>query len=373
MLIVVISYQYKWKNYNWIAIITLTLVLGLRGCGIDTNAYIGGFHFYLNIDAGLFDERYYAPAYDPNTEMDPKTEWFYLVLIKCLKVITNSSVLYFLIIDFLSFLFLDRFIRRFKPNEKSFIAFFFFSTLLYVQMFNAMRQCLAFMLFLNIIDYISKRDWKQYYIGNILLYAFHKSTLMLAPFYLFIHNDFLKNKALQFILYFTVVAFSYVFIEQIKTIMDALYLVVDGGDIIKTSYLNSENQALEMKSSILTFFFYSGTMIYVILHSVDFKKAYGRLGVIWYNFTYLGMLINNIAFNRGVERMNDYFDSFLFIVLGLMAYQSLFGYFKKKPIMVLYTYGIFLLYIAWFANSVLQGAAGCAPYKLNPDLFKYLL
>ena len=224
------------------------------------------------------------------------------------------------------------------------------------------------MFFLNIIEYIANRDWKRYYFGNAILYTLHKSTLILAPFYLFIHRDFLKSKILQFFIYFTVATFSIFFIDQLKVIMDAAYFAIDGDDFVKTNYLYSENQALEMKSSVLTIIFYSSTIFYLILHSTDFKKAYGVLGIIMYNFTFIGMVINNVAYNRGIERMNDYFDSFLFIVLGLMAYQSLFGYFKNNKTMVVFTYGIILLYIAWFANCVFQGAAGCAPYTLNPEL-----
>lgn len=369
MLIAVLSYQINWKRYNWIAIIVLTLVLGLRGCGIDTVPYIENFYLHLKTNAGLFNSNYYSPYYNPLYESDPRQEWFYLILIKIIKLFSKSSVWYFLIIDFLSFVFLDRFIQRFRKKEKMFIAFFFFTTLFFVQMFNAMRQCLAFMAFLNIVEFICRRNWKKYYLGNIILFAFHKSTLMLSPFYFFIHKDFLKSRSWQFVIYFTVAILSVVFIGQLKAMMDVLYLVLGGDDLlVKTSYLRSEEQELEMKSSILTIFFYSATIIYVIWHSVDFKKAYGRIGIIIYNFTFMGMLINNVAFNRGVERMNDYFDSFLFITLGLMAYQSLFGYFKKIPIMRLYTYGLFVLYLAWFANSVLQGAAGCAPYVLNPEL-----
>ena len=368
MLIVVSSYQMNWRNYNWLAIIVLALVLGLRGCGIDTLTYISQFHFYVNMDAGLFSPKYYDPYYDPLYESDPRTEWFYLVLIKGIKMFSRSSVWYFLIIDSLSVFLFDRFIRRFQKKEKMFIAFFLFTTLLFVQMFNAMRQCLAFMAFLNIVEFIGSRNWRKYYLGNLLLYAFHKSTLMLAPFYLFIHRDVLKSRLWQFVIYFTVAIFSVVFIGQLKAVMDMLYLALGGdGMLVKTSYLNSEEQGLEMKSSVMTVFFYSATIIYVICHSVDFKKAYGQLGVVIYNFTFLGMVVNNIAFNRGVERMNDYFDSFLFIALGLMAYQSLFGYYRDKSIMKVFTYGLFVLYIAWFANSVLQGAAGCAPYVLNPE------
>ena len=368
MLTIMVSYQYKWKHANWYAITCIGLLLGLRGCGTDTLAYRSSFYLYVNMDAGLFDPKYYSPYYNPLYESDPRTEWFYLILIKAIKIFSQTSVWYFLIIDFLSIYLLDRFIRRFSEKERMFIAYFFFTSLVFVQMFNTMRQCLAFMAFLNITEYITNRNWRKYYICNVLLFTLHKSTLMLAPFYLFIHKDILKSRFLQFIVYFSVAIFSAVFIEQLKTVMDALYLVIDGSDAIKTSYLNSEEQALEMKESIWTRIFYFGTMIYVIYHSKKFKNAYGHLGVVIYNFMFIGMLINNVAFNRGVERINDYFDSFLFIVLGLMVYQSFFGYLKNNFLMRCYTFGILLLYFVWFANCVLQGAAECAPYLLNPDL-----
>lgn len=368
---VVFSYRRKWKNYNWYAITIITLVLGLRGCGIDTRGYIETFRFYLSINAGLFNPAYYDPDFNILFENDLHVEWFYLVLIKIIKLFSTSSVWYFLILDFMSTVALDRFIRRFSLKEKEWILYFFFTGLFFVNMFNLMRQCLSFLIFLNLLDFIERKKLIHYIVGVLILYVFfHKSAIMLIPFYFVVDKNFLKSNYLQGCIYFVVVAFSVIFIEQLKIIMDMLYFHIGGTDVIKVDYLSSETQVIDMKVSYLTIFFYSTVMIYMILHSSYFKTAYGTLGVIMYNFTYLGMLLVNVAYNRGVERINIYFISFSFLVLGLMIYQSLFGYFKRKKEMQIYTYGIILLYIAWFANAVFQGAAGCAPYKFNSELFQ---
>ena len=365
---VMVSYNTNHRQINWFFVISLSLILGLRGCGIDTLGYREIFRFYYNIDAGLFNPLYYNPYFNPLYDIDFHIEWFYLVLIKIIKLFSSSSVWLFLIADFISACALDNFIRRFSRREKVFVIFFFFTTLLFVHMFNIMRQVLSFLLFLNIIDFLKDRKWKPYFACVIFLYFFfHHSAILLIVLYFFAHKDVLKSKLFQVGLYTIVVIFSVVFINQLMIIMDGLFMLV-GGDFSKAQYLNSETQVLDMRSSALTIIFYFFVMLYMIIHSDSFKKAYGTMGVIMYNIAYMGMLVVNVAYNRGVERVNVYFFSIVFIVLGLMTYQSLYGYFKKTPLMTLYTFGLFILYLAWFANAVLQGAAGCAPYFLNPEI-----
>ena len=219
-----------------------------------------------------------------------------------------------------------------------------------------------------LIVFIEERKWLYYTAGVVLLTVFfHNSAIILLPFY-FIDRDFLKNRLLQLSIYLSVVLFTTIFTEQIKFVMDSLYLMFSGGGFSIIRYLSSETIAIQTKSSIIGQLFYLIVAIYLIMNSVEFKQNYGKMGVIAYNFSFLGLLITHLVFNRGIERINIYFYSFIFIVLGLMVFQKINGYFKKDRIMYVYTVGVLMLFVIWFANSVLQGAAGCSPYVLNPEL-----
>ena len=61
MISVMLSYIWSKKGkLNWYFILSFTLILGLRGCGIDYNPMDEIFHQIVNLKFGLFDEKYYT-------------------------------------------------------------------------------------------------------------------------------------------------------------------------------------------------------------------------------------------------------------------------------------------------------------------------
>lgn len=370
VVVVTESYYLKHKDYNWFAIIVLTFVLGLRGNDNDTLNYIAQYWYYVKNSISLFNPGYYDPPYDPTIDFDLHVEWFYLVLFKILRLLPLNSVLYFFVCDFICILWLDKYLQRYKAKEKAWIVFFFFVALQFIQMLNVMRQFVAFMILLNAYEYIYERKCWHYFVSVVVMYLFHKSAIVLLPLYLFMHKDLFRVKLLPVVLYGIVVVLSSVFVDQLKVIMDAIYLLADAKSFINTNYFNSEEQVNDLTTGFAVYLFRFSTVIYLCFHSEMFKKTYKKNGVILLNFTILGIIIKELAYNRGVERFNIYFDSFLFITLGLMVFQSIHGYYKFNYPLRFFTCYIVLLYIAWFSNCVLQGAAGCAPYVINPDVVK---
>ena len=98
----------------------------------------------------------------------------------------------------------------------------------------------------------------------------------------------------------------------------------------------------------------------------QFKRKYDKLGIVLFNMTYIGFIVQNFVFNVGIQRFNYYFFYMSFIVLALISYENLVR--NKVPFsMKLYTLAVLMLSLAWFTNSILAGAAGCAPYQLCVD------
>jgi hypothetical protein len=84
--------------------------------------------------------------------------------------------------------------------------------------------------------------------------------------------------------------------------------------------------------------------------------------------TFIGYLLAELSFNMGIYRINYYFFYNVFIVMGLMLYQTFSGYNRGKMQWTIVAFGIMILYMAWFGNAVFKEANECSPYKLSPEL-----
>jgi hypothetical protein len=366
--IFILSYQVKWKRRNWFIIITFTLLVGLRGVGIDYHGYKGQFEFLSHLHYGLFDSRYYNAYIDEwsTTQFEP----FYLLLIKVIKFFNGENYWFFTVIAFLQIFFYENFVSKFKKGEKMMMAFVFFGSLIFIETFNTMRQFVAFFAYLNIVHYIPERNWKKYFGYGILLYCFHSSIVFLLPLYFFIDMDLLKGKKiLQIVVYLVVVVGSTYFVNQLSELMNHFYAATGNVEGLKTQYLDADVQTLEANKSAMTHVYRLITFVFMVYCSDEFKEKYGKNGVIFYNMTFIGYLLTELAFNMGIYRMTYYFFYNVFIVMGLMLYMYL-QKFKRGHVIEGVVAGLIMaLYVAWFSNAVIKGANECAPYELSPELF----
>jgi hypothetical protein len=360
------SYHIKWKKRNWYVIISFTLIVGLRGVGIDYHGYKGQYELLVNIPYGLFDPRYFHAYINDytTTQFEP----FYLLVIKILKYFNAENYWFFMIIAFGQIFFFDNFVRHFKSGEKMMMSFVFFGCLLFIETFNGMRQFLAFFAYLNIVHYIAERKWKHYFGYGVLLYCLHSSAIFLLPLYFVINIDLLKNKALQFCIYIIVVGSTTYFINQLTDLLNNLYFLTGDIESLKTQYLDADNLSLEGNRSVMTHVYRFITFAFMVMNSDKFKEVYGKNGVIFYNMTFIGYLLAELSFNMGIYRINYYFFYNVFIVMGLMLYQTFSGYNRGKMQWTIVAFGIMILYMAWFGNAVFKEANECSPYKLSPEL-----
>lgn len=368
MAVFILSYQIRWKNFNWFAIISFTLLVGFRGVGIDYHGYKAQFLFLSNLPYGLFDSRYFNAYIDrwSTTQFEP----FYLLLIKIIKYFNGENYWFFTVIAFFQIFFYENFVRKFKKGEKMMIAFIFFGSLIFIETFNAMRQFLAFFAYLNIVHYIPERNWRKYFAYGILLYCFHSSVIFLLPLYFFIDKDILKGKKLfQVGIYLLVIAGSTYFINQLSNLLNLFYAVTGDVEGLKTQYLDADVQALSTNRNFMTHVFRFITFIVMVYYGDNFKEKYGKNGVIFYNLTFIGYLLTELAFNMGIYRITYYFYYNVFMVMGLILYQSLIKFVRGYVFQGTVAISTMLLYVAWFSNAVIKEANECAPYKLSPELY----
>lgn len=361
---VVISYSVKWRKFNWYAIISFILLLGFRGCGIDYFYYRLWFEYLVTLPYGLFDPHFFNSTlgYAPQG-----FEFPYLILIKICKNFGWPNIVFFATIAAGQVILLDLFLQKLNTCKKRMaVVFFFFTTLLFVECFNVMRQMIALLAFMNIIQYIEQRNWKKYFICCSLICLIHSSALLLFPMYFFIHKDLFKDRRAQFIGYLFASGLSALVISKIVLLFRYLFRLLSFIDIRIIHYLDMSRTDIMFKPpefKISTFVFKLVCISFIIYYSTKFKKNYGKKGVILYNLTFLGFLIQEFYFSISIQRLNYYFYYAIFALMGLMfnmVYRDI-GH-KKDKIFCLF---VAFVYTAWFCNSVLKGAAGCAPYQLS--------
>lgn len=352
------SYRLDWKRGNWFAVVSFVLLLGLRGNGLDYEIYNQAFRKLVENNAPLFSDTYLNTL----KYFSVHFEIGHLVYIKLISLFTHNSIFFFSMLAFIQVFFFDLFIRQFeKKRERFFLAFFFFTTLIFCNVFNGMRQFAAFLMFINGYKFIVNRDLKKYVVWVLVVSTIHKSILIMLPFYFFIDKDFLQARKIQATIYLVVMGFSNAFSNELRTILYGLNYAADDG---YSGYFQRDMFELDTTLSPLVLFFRLSTFFFVLFYSKQFKERYGRLGIIAYNFLFMGFLLQELSFNLAILRINIYFYYVGFVVMALITYNNLYG--KRNELKgKVVTYGMIVLHMAWFANCVLKGASGCAPYILS--------
>ena len=369
LVLMILSYHLPWKKTNWFAVTLFTLLLGFRGNGIDYFGYSAQFAELIKLNYGLFDERFYNAIIGYSKQ---NFEFLYLVIIKICKVFKWTNIPFFIFIAFCQIFFLDLFVQKFKSCKmKRFLIFYFFTTLMFVETFNVMRQLIAILIYINVVPYIIERDYKRYFIFTGLLSLVHSSSLILLPLYFFIHYDFLKNKKIQIGIYLVSVLFSSFFISKILYLFDSVFSLISSVDVRMISYFNTDSEVVKSDNleakSVFVIAFRLLAFFFLWCNYDPIKVKWKEYGVIVYNLTFIGFVLQEFIFGISLQRLNYYFYYNSFIVLA-MASCWVFSKENRNRVMKVYGIVIILLYIFWFFNSVSQGAAGCAPYILS----KYL-
>lgn len=360
MISVMLSYIWSKKGkLNWYFILSFTLILGLRGCGIDYNPMDEIFHQIVNLKFGLFDEKYYT--FNLNEYSDFSAfEYAYMVLIKVIRLVKGGSVLFFSTIALLQAFFFELASREYDRTIRMLIAFSFFGTLAFCVCFNTVRQMIVVFMFMTLSKFIVQRKFFEYTTGCIVLYLFHRSAIVLWPLYFVINRDLFYNKKITIIIYLICMIGAEVFKNLIMDLSDMLFGIIGQSSFINTNYMKSDN--LEMLgSSVASSIVFLSSFLLINLYGDKIKTNHNRLLPL-FNMTIIGYFMNLFIFNIGFQRLTYYFFYMSIIILGIALRMSLSDKNLHKKILGVIT---ILLLCLWFVNAVLNGAAGCSPYEFS--------
>lgn len=352
------------KTYSKINNINKYIIINRKDIAIAViYAIIIGFR-WTNNDLILYSEGVKEILrYGLSHETEGTHELFYQVILWFMLKVQCSVSWYFFIIAFAQIIFLLAFIKREFRKISHWIVFFFFTSLVFVESLNGMRQILATFFYMNVLYFVKEKKILYYIIGIVCATALHSSAIILLPFYFFINKRFLKdNRILLVALYLAIyVSSQFLFTLVFNTLAGYIDTISTFSD--KSNYLSTEYSSMfleyDKSNSIgLNGFFNIISTMYIIYYMPNYVKK-NEMNRITFNLAYIGCCLTCITSNSlFLMRINYYFSAFSMIVLALVSHHLIL---EKKYINVVF---LFMLYFAWFLNCVYKGAAGCAPYTL---------
>lgn len=340
----------KMHSFVIISILFFTFSMGLR--------------FDVGIDyAGYLDEYKYISAVGKSSLLDrDKWEFLYATITNFLANNKFHFAWLFIITSFLQITFfylghLNKKILFLLPYST-----FFMIMYLLPSMNNVMRQFIAFMIFFYALKYVFKKDFIRYVLFIAIAFFFHKSVIVVVPFYFFINREiFLKSRKMQYVLVgiaalggalilnFLWINFSFLFSNLGYNSYD-LY----GDDL--GAVKKEGNTGI---GNIITW----SVILIVIYFSPRLSKFYkNRLFDMYYNLFFIGVLLKPIFGSFMVmNRLNVYFYSFRFIIMAFLCDYLI----NKSKSLKDNALGFFLILITLivFTYELSIGAYNMSPFK----------
>lgn len=344
-----LSYKYiksKERKYLIIAISIFVLLTGCRyNVGRDYMLYMQTFLDSAN-DVNEFWVRNYAGTFE-------------LIFSAFIRLCNYFDLPYYSLFIFIAFIQIFFLFKYAKLSGAAFpFIIFFFITCYFQDSMNVMRQFCAFMIILNSLVFIREKCFYKFLLCMIVAFCFHRSSIILLPFYFFANKPLNLKVSLQIVILFIIFFSSNILYSYLaNTIFPRIEVFLLSQNIGEAYYFSNADVFLTEKvkggfgiASIIALI----SDFLIILNSNKLKSQY-KINI-EYNLYLIGVIffyIQNLSIT--IYRLNLYFTTFKFIMLGYL----LFEFIKCKK----YVLSVFLMvvYIAWYVNGIFRGA-NMAPY-----------
>ena len=343
-IMVTLSYKYaksKEQKYLFIAISLFVLLTGCRyNVGQDYMLYMQTFLDSAN-DGDEFWVRNYAGTFE-------------LIFSAYIRLCNSLDLPYYFLFIFIAFIQIYFLFKYAKLSGAAFpFIVFFFITCYFQDSMNVMRQFCAFMIILNSLVFIRERCFYKFLLCIIVAFCFHRSSIILLPFYFFVNRPLNMKVSLQIIILFIIFFSSNIMYSYLaNTIFPKIEFFLLSKNIGEAYYFSNADVFISEKlkggfgiASIIALI----SDVLIISNSNKLKSQY-KVNV-EYNLYLIGVVFFYIqSLSLTIYRLNLYFTTFKFIMLGYL----LFEFIKYKK----YALSIFLVavYIAWYINGIFRGA-----------------
>ncbi len=296
--------------------------------------------------------RWYNNIHAPGAKLGP-SEFFYNLL----NYIAPSYQFVVIIVTLLFVFCIWKLVENNLPQKYHWVGLFIFliNPYLFLMNLSAMRQCLAMILFILAIRYASLKKPLLYFLLLIPAIFFHKSAIILFPFYFILNEKPFRRRTVLFVL---LGVFSLLFIFDLNQIVNGIALWFKDANYLYYSIDSNQNS---LRATLLTSLYFFYTL--ANLNKLEGKTLiYGKLYLI-------GTILGVLAFRLSLfTRLQMYFDIFSIITLPMIFHQvsvgsrvkitpdnpiaTIWGCINKYlfPLILVFVY--FLRYYSFFTNPM---------------------
>ena len=318
-----------------IGLIIPSLLAGFRalGVGTDTKGYIN-YTFYNCLNINSISE---LIQYIKTADIEP----LYIVFDFIITRFTTSVNVSYFFIEFLILLFIYIACTKLKDTNKISFSYLLFLILFFNRSLNMCRQTIAISIMLISLKYIFERKLYKFLILFIIAFLFHKTAIVLLPFYFFydLFNSPGKKALLGKMIFLTLFFIAIILYKQI------LMIFINAG-ILENKYLYYINNLTSNISSFdTTIKIITGLII--LFFSNYMKKHENNCNYYIMNYIIgLFLLILGIYFGYG-QRLAYYFEYqiiFLLPELVSICYKKVDKFFVAMLIIIL---SLFYSYVCY--------------------------
>jgi hypothetical protein len=335
----------KLRIQHWAALLLISFIVGFRyEVGVDWEGYKAGFEFIKSRPHLHFSDQYMEIGFFYINKIIAKVGLSYTWMFFSMAVITwyffFKSVPKFLLPLFIFFLFADE--------------FFFWGM-------NGVRQFTAMSIWLFSIRYITNKKLLKYLLIIFIASLFHRSVLILLPFYFIPFGHINKQKIwIGLFIVTLIIGSSNIFLNFIQSI-----LVIVGQKIpiigLYARYINSNVLEIATGTKIgLGFLFKTCINLLIILVSQSVIKKYPQV-VIYFVLFFIGAILFNLSYNiQLLGRLNNYFIIMRSVVLAISIW-----HFWQTPKYRILIISFVSLYFILFLTAIFNASNMCSPFQFS--------
>lgn len=120
-----------------------------------------------------------------------------------------------------------------------------------------------------------------------------------------------ENKKIQIGIYLVSVLFSTFFISKILYLFDSVFSLISSVDVRMISYFNTDSEVVKSDNleakSVFVIAFRLLAFFFLWCNYEPIKVKWKEYGVIVYNLTFIGFVLQEFIFGISLQRLNYYF------------------------------------------------------------------
>ena len=322
-------------------------------------SFVVGFRYEVGVDWEGYKDSFISIKDSPSLSYsDQYMEFGYFYINKAVAMLGLSYEWMFFTVALISWYFI------FKSVPKlilPLLIYFLFVDECFFWSMNGVRQFTAISIWMVATRYIINRNIKKYILLLLIASLFHRTALILIPFY-FIPYQVIYKKYIWIGLFLLslLIGSSNIFVNFVESII--IYL---GQKIeiigLYVRYVESNKFMINEETQVgLGFLFKISVNLFIILISGRVIKKYPQT-IVYFMLFFIGAILFNLSYNiQLLGRINQYFLILRSVVLAIFIY-----HFWQIPKYRIFVASFCSLYFLIFLKAIYNSVNMCSPYQFS--------